>query len=134
MMKAITKLKATRKSLLKERGEIDTEVERIDVAIEKFEEGITALKSKDNGTHEVKSSRKKGATAEIEKILRESKEPTHISSIMNTLKARGFETAKSTVSAMLQVYAKKGKRFVRTAPATFTILESEPNVEIIGKL
>lgn len=141
MIGAITKLKRNRKKLLKERSAIDKKVKKIDIAIEKFEEGIKVLHGKD----EVKSTfskakktrkRKTGLKNEIEKILQESDQAIHISEIMNILGERAYKTKKSTVSATLQIYTKRGK-FEKTAPATFTLATPKSEVakvKIIGKL
>lgn len=126
MLEAIKKLRSTKESLLIERNEIDTEVEKIDVALEKFLEGIDVLSKEkiSNVASKAKEKPKKlTATAAIENMLKESDEPMKVKELTSMLSRKGYQTAETTVSSILQTNAKKKKKFVKVAPATYAILK-----------
>lgn len=117
MIEAIEKLKNVKKKLISEKEEIDVELNRIDGAIDKFSEGIEIL----SGDEKPRGS----ATAEIETILREAGKPLHVRQITDVLHERGFSIAQQSVSAALQIKAKRRDKFYKAAPATFDLLENK---------
>jgi chromosome segregation and condensation protein ScpB len=129
MLEAIKKLRSTKESLLSERNEIDAEVEKIDVALEKFLEGIDVLSKEkiSDVTSKAKRKPKKRLTATtmIENMLKESDEPMKVKEITSILHRKNFKTAETTVSSILQTNAKKKKKFIKVAPATYTILKEK---------
>lgn len=75
----------------------------------------------------LKNERQKSnsASAEIEIILREAGKPLHVREITEELHRRGFSIAFQSVSATLQVAAKKRSKYKRVGPATFTLREKK---------
>ena len=123
MHEAVEKLRAEKERLTAEyketQKEYKTEIKRIDTAIRKFNAGYSALGRALTGEP------RKNATAEIEKILAEKGEPMHVKMIEAELIARGFEIMLPSISSTLINYSKAGKKFVKTAPATFALLRSQ---------
>ncbi len=118
MILQIEKLKKEREKLVTEyktnQTEYKSEIKRIDKAIRNFEKGVNEL----NGA--VKPKRVKTST-EIEKILTEG--PLHLKQLVEKLNARGIPMAYQSISGIMQLYAKSGKKFVKTAPATYALIE-----------
>lgn len=119
MFEAVEKLRNERQRLSNEKrqfsDEIDTEIRKIDTAIQKFTQGLEALSG---------GNRQRSAASEIEAILTEAGKPLHVREITNELHRRGYTIAFQSVSATLQIKAKKHKTFRRVAPATFALRES----------
>jgi hypothetical protein len=103
--------------------EFHAEIERIDQAILKFEEGIEILDGQEVTVLQEKPA--KSVTQVIVEILSEVGEPLHVKRITERLHNLGHDSNESTVSRTLQVYAKKKKKFKKIAPATFTILKKK---------
>lgn len=101
----------------------NAEIERIDQAILKFEEGVGILHGEQSNVAEEKPA--KSVAQAIEIILNDAGEPLHVKRITERLRFLGYQTAESTVSGTLQTYAKKKKKFKKTAPATFGVLEKK---------
>lgn len=95
-------------------AEYKSEIRRIDTAIQKFEEGMAAL-----GSKEVMA--KRTASQEIENILA-SNGALHVKAITEELQRRGYSIARQTVSGVLQTYAKQKRKYRRVSPATFALL------------
>lgn len=116
--KTIEKLKTERAKLTKNAEKFDaeykSEIQRIDTAIRKFEEGIAALRSKD-------LLPQISATVEIENILAENG-AMHVSAIMDELHRRGHSMRLQSVSCALQTAAKKQKKYRRVSPSTFALV------------
>lgn len=130
MQQQIEKLKETKAKLKKDfdeySAEYKTETKRINQAIRNFEKGMSAL----GGT--AKPKRRK-SNSEIENILRENG-ALHIKEIVNKLNDRGIPMHYQSVSGLLQLYAKSGKKFVKTAPATYSLIEPEDQTsDVINK-
>lgn len=129
-MQIIETLKNERQKLTNEfnetRRDYKSEIRRIDTALRKFRQGVDAL---DEST--VKREKRNTVTAEIENIIREFG-PAKVRDITLQLHQRGFpQTAEQTVSGILQRCAKANKRFIKTAPATYALLQhSEPETGI----
>lgn len=121
MEQQIEKLKKEREKLTTEyknnQTEYKAEIKRIDRAIRNFQRGMNELNG--NGKPKVKSS------SVIEEILTES-EPLHLKILCEKLNERGIPMAYQSLSGLLQSYAKAGKKFVKTAPATFGLLSTAP--------
>lgn len=117
--KAIQKLKGERTKLTNKAklndAEYKNEIRRIDTAIQKFEEGMAALGSKEA------MAAKRSASQEIEAILA-AEGSLHVKAITEELHRRGYSIALQSVSGVLQTYAKQKKKYRRVAPATFTLL------------
>lgn len=124
-IEAIEKLKETKERLTTEfvenRIEYKAEIKKIDTAIKKFQQGYEAL-----GDNSLEHSPKRGIANEIEKILVGG--PKHINEILEELRNRGFLTKYQSVSAVLQIHAKAGRKFVKILPATYALIPL--NVEI----
>lgn len=123
MFEQIQKLKQTKAKLTasfeEHQKEYKTEVKRIDRAIKNFEKGIDALK----GNVARITPQKKNS--EIEKILSETG-PLHLKQLCKKLNERGIPMQYQSLSGLMQLYAKAGKLFVKTAPATFALLKPVP--------
>lgn len=109
---------ARRAKLTKDAREFDAkykkEIQRIDTVIQKFEEGMAALGSKN-------SLPRKSATAEIENILAQFG-AMHVRDVTDELHRRGHSMALQLVSCALQTAAKKEKKYRRVSPATFALV------------
>jgi hypothetical protein len=116
--KAIQKLRNERAKLTRNAKEFDTkyksEIRRIDTAIQKFEEGMAVLGSKD-------SLPRGSATREIENILAEHG-TMHVRAVTEELHRRGHSMRLQSVSCALQTAAKKNKKYKRVSPATFALV------------
>ena len=127
MQQEIEKLKQEKNKLTTEyqnsRIEYKTEITKINRAIRSFEKGLSEL----SGTM-VKTKRPK-SHSEIEKILAESG-ALHLKQLSEKLNERGILMSYQGLSGLMQFYAKAGKMFVKTAPATYALIEqnavSEP--------
>lgn len=119
MFDAIEKLKETKERLTTEfvenRIEYKAEIKKIDTAIRKFQQGYEAL-----GNTPLEISPKRGIADEIEKILVSG--PKHINEIIEELRNRGFSPKYQSVSAILQIHAKAGRKFVKILPATYALI------------
>ncbi len=115
MFEAIEKLKNTKANLLYERNEIDTEVEKIDVAIEKFEEGINVL-----GQETI--SKEKAKVEAIEAILQESYFPMHRREISRRLKQKSFVITDEQLIKILLNYT-NNEKFKEVLPSIFTAID-----------
>lgn len=121
-MVEIEQLKAEKEKLTTEfnnsRDKYKTELTRINTAIRKSQKGAGSAEAP--GTNE-----KRTATSEIERILAVFG-ASKIKDITLQLNQRGFpQTDVQTVSGILQRGAKTGKRFIKTAPATYALLAVE---------
>lgn len=118
MILQIEKLKKEREKLVTEyktsQTEYKSEIKRIDKAIRNFEKGVNEL----NGA--IKPKRLK-TSSQIEKILAER--PLHLKQLVEKLNARGIPMGYQSVSGIMQLYAKAGKKFVKIAPATYALIE-----------
>lgn len=125
MQQQIEKLKETKAKLKRDfdeyHAEYKTETKRIDQAIRNFERGMNAL----SGT--AKPKRQK-SYSEIENILSENG-ALHIKELVKKLDERGFPMTYPSVSGLLQLYAKAGKKFVKVSPATYGLIGPEPVVK-----
>jgi exopolyphosphatase/pppGpp-phosphohydrolase len=123
----IEQLRQRRENITEEfRGkeiEFNTEIERIDRAIAKFEAGVGILHGEPSSVVQEKPA--KSVAQAIGIILNDAGEPLHVKRIMERLRFLGYQTAESTVSGTLQTYAKKNKKFKKTAPATYSVLEKK---------
>ena len=121
MQQQIEKLKQEKGKLTTEyqnsQTEYKAEIKRIDRAIKNFEKGMSEL----NGV--AKPKRPKSHSV-IETILAETG-PLHIKQLCEKLNERGIPMSYQSLSGLLQVYAKAGKKFVKTAPATFGLIKAE---------
>lgn len=119
MLEAIEKLKETKEKLTTEfvenRIEYKAEIRKIDTAIKKFQQGYEALGNTLSGT-----PAKRGMANEIEKMLVTG--PMHINEIVEELRNRGFSPKYQSVSAVLQIHAKTGRKFVKILPATYALI------------
>ncbi len=120
MFEAIEKLRDIKANLLYERNEIDTEVEKIDVAIEKFEEGINVL-----GQEII--NKEKAEVKAIEAVLQESHFPMHHREIIRRLQQRGFAVTEEELLKILLNHAKDNKKFKEVSPSIFTTID-KPSV------
>lgn len=122
MYQEIEKLKQEREKLNVEyqnsQSEYKSEIKRINKAIRSFEKGISEL----NGTSAAKEKRPKTSST-IEQILSETG-PLKITELAAKLNERGVPMKYQSLSGILQLYSKAGKKFVKTAPATYGLLES----------
>lgn len=120
MQQEIEKLKQEKNKLtteyLNSRTVYKTEINKINRAIRSFEKGINEL----NGMA-VKTKRLK-SPSEIEKILAEEG-PLHIKQLCEKLNARHIPMSYQSLSGLMQLYAKAGKKFVKVAPATYKLIE-----------
>lgn len=123
MQQEIEKLKQEKNKLTTEyensRTEYKTEINKINRAIRSFEKGLSEL----TGTA-VKTKRTK-SHSEIETILKEEG-ALHLKKLSEKLNERGIPMSYQGLSGLMQLYAKAGKKFVKTAPATYALIE--PNV------
>ena len=121
MQQQIEKLKLEREKLATEfknnQIEYKSEIKKIDRAIKSFEKGMNVL------TGITKPKRQK-SYSEIENILSENG-ALHIKELVKKLNERGFPMTYPSVSGLLQLYAKANKKFVKTAPATYSLLKPE---------
>lgn len=121
MEQQIEKLKKEREKLTAEyknnQTEYKAEIKRIDRAIRNFQRGMNELNG--NSNPKVKSS------SVIEEILTESG-PLHLKLLCEKLHERGIPMQYQSLSGLLQSYAKAGKKFEKTAPATFGLLSAAP--------
>lgn len=124
MQQQIEKLKQEKGKLTTEyknsQVEYKAEIKRIDRAIKNFEKGMNEL----NGN--AKPKRQK-SHSEIEKILSENG-PLHIKLLCKKLNERGIPMGYQSLSGLMQLYSKAGKKFIKTAPATFGLIEPLPVV------
>lgn len=124
MYQQIEKLKQEKEKLTVEyknnQTEYKSEIKRINKAIRSFEKGVSEL----NGTAAAKAKRPKTSSG-IEQILLKSG-PLHIKELVAKLNEQGIPMKYQSVSGILQLYAKANKKFVKTAPATYALIE--PNV------
>ena len=121
MQQQIEKLKQEKSKLTTEyqnsQVEYKAEIKRVDRAIRNFEKGMNEL----NGTA-VKPKRQKSSSV-IETILSETG-PLHVKELVKKLNERGVPMGYQSLSGILQLYSKAGKKFIKTAPATYGLLES----------
>lgn len=121
MEQQIEKLKQEKEKLTIEyknnQTEYKSEIKRIDRAIRNFQRGMNELNG--NSNPKVKSS------SVIEEILTASG-PLHLKILCEKLNERGIPMQYQSLSGLLQSYAKSGKKFVKTAPATFGLLSAAP--------
>lgn len=121
MIEQIEKLRQEREVLTTEHNanqkEYKGEIKRIDRAIKHFEKGMNVLQ----GTIRPKGIKK---YSEIERVLAETG-PLHVKQLCKKLHERGIPMKYASASGLLQFYAKSGKMFVKTAPATYGLLDSE---------
>jgi uncharacterized protein (UPF0335 family) len=127
-MQAIERLEAEKEKLTNKfnetRSEYKSEMKRINFALRKFRQGVDALSDESPAKQE-----KQTATGEIEKILGEFGS-AKVKDITFQLHQRGFaQTTEQTVSGILQRCVKAGKRFIKTAPGTYALLEKLEKTE-----
>ncbi len=122
MQQQIEKLKQEREKLTAEyqnnQTEYKSEINRINRAIRSFEKGMSEL---NNGAP--KPKRQKSSSV-IEIILSETG-PLHIKELVKQLNERGIPMGYQSLSGILQLYSKAGKKFIKTAPATFGLIKAE---------
>ena len=131
MQQEIEKLKQEKNKLTTEyqnsQTEYKSEINKINRAIRSFEKGLNEL----SGTA-VKTKRPKSHSV-IETILAETG-PLHIKQLCEKLNERGIPMSYQGLSGLMQLYAKAGKKFVKTAPATYALIEpsvvSEPDAAV----
>lgn len=127
MIQQIEKLKREREKLVVEyknnQTEYKSEIKRIDKAIRTFEKGVNQL-----GVNSPHKSRVKTIEV-IEKILAGG--PRHLKEIIAQLNSMNFGKSfeYQSVSGMLQLYVKAGKKIMKTAPATFALVKSTAQIE-----
>ena len=128
MQQQIEKLKQEKEKLTMEyhnnQNEYKSEIKRISKAIRSFEKGVSEL----NGAA-AKPRRQKSSSA-IEQILSEHG-ALHIKELVKKLNERGVPMGYQSLSGIMQLYSKAGKKFVKTAPATYALLE--PSTENTNK-
>jgi hypothetical protein len=126
MQQEIEKLKQEKNKLMNEyqnsRSEYKTEINKINRAIRSFEKGLNEL----SGTA-VKRKRPK-SPSEIEKILAEEG-AMHLKKLCEKLNERHIPISYQSLSGLMQLYAKAGKKFVKIAPATYALIEPEPALD-----
>jgi thiamine biosynthesis lipoprotein ApbE len=127
MFQAIEKLQREKEKLTTEfkenRTEYKSELKRINTAIKRFSQGYEAL-----GSNLSKMPYKRGMATEIERILVNG--AMTIKQIVAELSVRGFSSVKyQSVSAVLQINAKAGKRFFKVAPATYALIRVQTPTE-----
>ncbi len=120
MQQQIEKLKQEREKLTLEyqnnQTEYKSEINRINRAIKSFEKGMHELNSSASKPKRQKSS------SVIETILSESG-PLHIKDLVKRLNERGVPMSYQSLSGILQLYSKAGKKFIKVAPATYNLIE-----------
>lgn len=120
MQQQIEKLKQEKGKLTTEyknsQVEYKAEIKRIDRAIKNFEKGMNEL----NG---IAKPKRQKSHSEIEKILSENG-PLHIKILCEKLNERGIPMGYQSLSGLMQLYSKAGKKFIKTAPATFGLIEA----------
>lgn len=126
MYQQIEKLKTEKQKLTVEyknnQTEFKGEINRINKAIRSFEKGMNEL----NGSTQPK---RRKMMVEIENILAGG--ALHVKEILARLHQAGFTNLHyQSISGILQTYAKAGKKFVKTAPATFGLLEQKIEGEV----
>lgn len=122
MVQTIEKLEREKEKLTSQfnqnKTEYKSELRRINIAIKRFSQGYKAL-----GTDTSQSTPKRGLASKIESILKDG--ALHLKQIVAELTTRGFSPRYQSVSAILQIQAKAGKTFVKTAPATFALIAAK---------
>ncbi|MEJ7848379.1 MAG: hypothetical protein WKF92_09845 [Pyrinomonadaceae bacterium] len=131
MLEEIEKLKLEKEKLQNEhvlhQGGYKSKMRRINTAIRNFEQGVPA--AVDGST----PIRRRGAAIEIEKILREHKKPMHLKLIVAALHERLFVNSYQSISGLLQVFAKKEKKFTKVGPSTYALITAKTSVKAKAK-
>ena len=121
MQQQIENLKREKTKLMSEykksQVEYKFEINRINRAIKNFEKGMNEL----NG---ITKPKRQKSSSQIEAILSETG-PLHIKRLCEKLNERGIPMSLQSLSGLMQLYSKSGKMFIKTAPATFGLLQLE---------
>lgn len=130
MQQEIEKLKQEKEKLTVEyqnsQLKYKDEVSKINRAIRNFEKGISEL----NGTP-TRTKRPK-ASSEIEAILQEEG-ALHLKQLCQKLNERGIPMSYQSLSGLMQLYAKAGKKFVKVAPATYALIKQNTEQNTVSE-
>ena len=130
MQQQIEKLKQEKEKLTVEyrnnQSQYKSEIKRISKAIRSFEKGVNEL----NGVA-AKPKRQKSSSA-IEQILSEHG-ALHIKELVKKLNERGVPMGYQSLSGIMQLFSKAGKKFNKVAPATYALIENNDQEQETGQ-